>query len=305
MTVMIEQVSWKTQQQILAAIRKHVFVNEQAVPLDLEIDDQDPVAYHWLAYHQGQPVGTVRMLADGHIGRLAVLAEHRQQGIGTMLLDAVLAFAQQQQLFNTYLYSQRQAIGFYQQRGFTVTGGPFMDAGIEHIKMVKPLAEQRLIGIHGGDFAATHFAETLLSMARQADRELYILTDEISPEIFANPELIDAISKLARKSRYTEVRILVADLRRLQQQGNRLIDLAKRLSSSIKIKRTDADTHELTHRLCIADGIALLQQPFGSDSQQSAVANFNNKPSAKAALEHFNQLWQRGIDDPALRTLSL
>lgn len=131
----IRAAAWPADAARLAAIRHEVFVVEQAVPEALEWDGEDAAAQHWLAEVAGEAVGTVRLLADGHIGRMAVRAPWRGHGIGSALLRAALAAAAQGGMTETYLHAQVHALAFYARHGFIVEGDEFMDAGIPHRTM--------------------------------------------------------------------------------------------------------------------------------------------------------------------------
>lgn len=133
-------VTWQEAKDALAHIRYQVFVNEQRVPADMELDDHDPDCDHLLAFDdQGTAVGTARLLPDGHIGRMAVLAEYRGQGIGTLLLNEILALAQSRGLRTVVLHAQIHAVGFYEKHRFAVVGDEFMEAGIPHVQMQRRL----------------------------------------------------------------------------------------------------------------------------------------------------------------------
>lgn len=136
MTFRIEPASWPQDRDALRAVRETVFVEEQGVPLSLEWDDQDAIARHLLARDAtGQPIGTARLLPDGHIGRMAVLADWRGKGVGSALLQAVLAQARQHGLTQVMLNAQCSALGFYERLGFVAEGPVFDDAGIPHRRM--------------------------------------------------------------------------------------------------------------------------------------------------------------------------
>ena len=120
----------------LCYIREQVFIKEQGVPATLEWDGLDQEAIHLLAITPSQqPVGTVRMLNDGHIGRMAVLDEWRNQGVGHQLLKDILQVARQLRLKKVFLSAQTSAIDFYARFGFVSHGEVFMDADIEHQNM--------------------------------------------------------------------------------------------------------------------------------------------------------------------------
>jgi len=139
----IKQCNWSDDKQQLADIRRQVFINEQQVPEELEWDEFDQTAQHVVALIEGnKAVATGRIKADGHIGRMAVLKEYRQQGIGSAILLVLLDKAQQQNLKRVYLHAQVSAVTFYEKHGFTVQGKEFMDAGIAHKTMYKNLSEK-------------------------------------------------------------------------------------------------------------------------------------------------------------------
>ena len=129
-------------------VRETVFVTEQHVPLELEWDGLDETAFHAIAQTQQDAIiGTGRLLSDGHIGRMAVLAEWRGQGIGSHLLNSLLKQAYNQRLARVWLSAQIGAIAFYQRHGFTVISNEYLDAGILHKDMELLLAKVHPIDI--------------------------------------------------------------------------------------------------------------------------------------------------------------
>lgn len=137
----IRCVSWQQAHETLNTIRYAVFVEEQQVPVELEIDEHDPVAEHFLATQIADdlPVATARLLENGHVGRMAVLKSHRGQQVGRRLLQRIREHARDTQLPTLFLHAQLQAAGFYEKLGFQRSGDIFMDAGIEHIRMIDRL----------------------------------------------------------------------------------------------------------------------------------------------------------------------
>ena len=118
-------------------IRNAVFTHEQGIDEAIDFDGQDGTAVHVLVRVGQGYVATGRMLSDGHIGRLAVLKEHRGKGLGTRAVAALMDEAKQRSMERVYLGSQEQALGFYRKLGFRECGEPFMEAGIEHVEMEK------------------------------------------------------------------------------------------------------------------------------------------------------------------------
>jgi predicted GNAT family N-acyltransferase len=127
---------WDTLREHAALIRHEVFVVEQAVPAELEMDELDIVCLHAVAYDQeGQPLATGRLLPDGHIGRMAVRKSGRGGGIGGAVLQVLIAAARQRGDRQVMLNAQTHAASFYARHGFVQEGEDFMEAGIAHIAM--------------------------------------------------------------------------------------------------------------------------------------------------------------------------
>jgi predicted GNAT family N-acyltransferase len=123
------------------AIRDRVFVREQGVPREIELDSDDQRACHLLALDAERAVGTARVVICGEtakIGRMAVLKRYRGRGIGTKLLKRAIQAARAQKAREIYLHAQISAIGFYETMGFRCRGPIFDEAGIPHRAMILP-----------------------------------------------------------------------------------------------------------------------------------------------------------------------
>lgn len=132
---------WNVLRAQASAIRFEVFVQEQKVPLALELDEMDAQSLHALAFDQdGLPVATGRLLPDGHIGRMAVRRSARQKGVGALVLKALTEAALSKGMSEVLLGAQLHATGFYARQGFVEFGEVFMDADIPHVMMKKVLA---------------------------------------------------------------------------------------------------------------------------------------------------------------------
>lgn len=128
---------WASQQALSQPIRMEVFVQEQNVPAELEMDQMDALCLHAIAFNAaGEAVGTGRLLPDGHIGRMAVRKVARGTGVGGLLLQALMAQAHARGDRVLALSAQTHAAPFYQRHGFVVEGDEFYEAGIAHINMV-------------------------------------------------------------------------------------------------------------------------------------------------------------------------
>lgn len=121
------------------AIRLRVFVREQGVPEDIELDRDDRRAIHFLAVVPARAVGTARLVMRGgraKIGRMAVLKSQRRRGIGRKLLERAIATAKKFGARKIYLHAQVPVIGFYEKLGFRCVGPVFDEAAIPHRKMI-------------------------------------------------------------------------------------------------------------------------------------------------------------------------
>ena len=127
--------AWEQQRQAAAALRQQVFVVEQGVPAEMELDEMDARSLHAVAYQDGVAVATGRLLPDGHIGRMAVRRDARGAGTGSLVLCALMDEARRRGDRDVVLHAQLGARDFYARHGFEPEGEVFMDAGIEHISM--------------------------------------------------------------------------------------------------------------------------------------------------------------------------
>ena len=127
---------WATLGQDATAIRFEVFVDEQQVPAEIELDDMDAVCLHAVAYDDfGAAIGTGRLLPDGHIGRMAVRQPGRGTGVGGAILTLLMDKARERGDAAVVLNAQTVAAPFYARHGFVQQGEQFEEAGIAHVEM--------------------------------------------------------------------------------------------------------------------------------------------------------------------------
>ena len=132
----IELGDWTSMRAHAEPVRFAVFVEEQQVPAEIELDEFDPLSMHALAFDaQGRVLGTGRLLPDGHIGRMAVLPQARGAGVGSALLQVLMQAARARGEREVLLSAQTHAIAFYARFGFVAEGEEYDDAGIPHRMM--------------------------------------------------------------------------------------------------------------------------------------------------------------------------
>jgi predicted GNAT family N-acyltransferase len=124
------------------ALRQEVFVVEQGVPEELEVDDDDKTASHLAAVSDGHVIGTLRIVCHGRtvkVGRMAVSASSRMKGIGRELMEFAAVTASRAGVEEIILAAQLTARVFYKRLGYAEEGAVFDDAGIPHVMMRKKL----------------------------------------------------------------------------------------------------------------------------------------------------------------------
>jgi len=129
------------------AVRWAVFVEEQGLPADEEVDEWDGICDHLVATLDGAVVGTARLVPqDAHtvrIGRVVVRREARHQGVATRLMLRCEARAAEQGREVVRLSAQWGVVSFYEQLGYVVTGDPYVEAGLVHMAMTKRIDPQQ------------------------------------------------------------------------------------------------------------------------------------------------------------------
>ncbi len=147
------------------------------------------------------------------------------------------------------------------------------------------------------------FDELAVALAESASRYLYILSPRLDPAAFDNDALSLALSRLARSSRQTEVRILISDSRGLTSRGHRLLQLARRVPSIVQIQRLSEHPDWNDQTLVIRDRDGVLYKPGGSVTD--GFYQPNSPSSVQPHLELFEELWRYSEKDPELRSLSI
>ena len=131
----IRDADWIIDNSTIKKIRTAVFIDEQHIPVELEWDNEDATAQHCIAMINSLPVATARLQTDGQLGRMAVLQDFRNQGIGSLILKHLINRHQDQLDSPLFIHAQKHAIEFYKKFNFVTDGNEFMEAGIPHYLM--------------------------------------------------------------------------------------------------------------------------------------------------------------------------
>lgn len=311
----VEPASWEADYEDLRAVREQVFVLEQAVPREDEIDDLDPHSRHVLARDAtGRAIGTGRLAPTHAIGRVAVLAEWRGRGVGAAIMRVLLEQARALGYPEVELHAQVRAIGFYDALGFVADGEPFMECGIEHRTMRRPIEppearvlapqppppEARTLVVADREQALAAVGELL----GQARHELAIYTRDLDPSLLDVVDALEAIKRVALSGRRARVRILVQDPRKAVADGHRLIALAQRLPSAIEV-RTPVEEQDLQYAAAflVNDRRGYLFRPLGNRPEGEGSTYAPGRHAQLLSL--FEQVWERSVPSSDLRQLSI
>lgn len=123
-------------------VRRLVFVEEQQVPEEIEIDEHENESIHFVGYVHEEPAAASRLRFIGQTGkleRICVLKEYRGKHYGKIMIQAMEETIRQKGYKKAKLNAQTHAVGFYQSLGYEVVSEEFMDAGIPHVTMIKTL----------------------------------------------------------------------------------------------------------------------------------------------------------------------
>ena len=138
--VTVKLVETEEEMEAAVGIRFRVFVDEQSVPPEIELDEYDAVATHAIAMEEGRAVGTGRAIVSegaARIGRMAVDQPHRRAGVGGLILGFLEDEARAQGATEFLLHAQDYVKAFYAAHGYAEHGETFMEAGIRHVEMRK------------------------------------------------------------------------------------------------------------------------------------------------------------------------
>ncbi len=312
----VEQADWQASQAVIRAIRQTVFVDEQGVPQDLAVDEQDPAALHWIAYNEtGQPVGVARLV--GHqIGRMAVLKTYRDKGVGSALLRRILKLAADTDLDHLQLNAQLHAVPFYAGVGFEVCGAQLEEAGIAHLPMrldlqrfrtarpsVEPVDIDPSARVRIRLDSADGFREHALLLAGRAQREIRIFSARLDPAVYDNTEFSECLFDFATAHPNAKIYLLVRDVQWLVQHSHRLLAFYARLPSRVEIRAHNPRTHILHSDFMIVDREAILYNQ--SVDRYIGYAQLYAPRIAAELARDFDNLWENGSPDPEFRDMRL
>lgn len=150
---------------------------------------------------------------------------------------------------------------------------------------------------------ATENRDAAIEIAQLARRQLSILSYDLEPQIYDDADVLEAIKNLAISGRQSNVRILLVDATRATKDGNRLIELSRRVSSYIEIRKPHRDYLDIAESFMIADEKGLLYRKLAT--RWEGIVDPADAMQARDRLKLFNQIWQRSHGDPETRQLRI
>ncbi|MBO6656255.1 MAG: GNAT family N-acetyltransferase [Pseudomonadales bacterium] len=310
------EVRWADESRTITRIRRQVFETELKAAGYVAEEQEDRTAIHWIATNADEHVvGVVRMSPKGEIAHFAVIDDYRQQGVGTTLLELALQRARRFGLTQVEMTTHRDA-------SILLANGFEADGADKYVRTIDPEnmeVEKRENA--GEEFARdvtyklgqdkplillrreSDFQNIILEMARQAKQSIQIYSPNLSHDLFDKPELMQICSRLARRNRYTRVEILIFDPHRIIKNGHALLNISRKLPSSIGIKIVDPDMRQLNHEFMIVDGHGVIyRQDYES---WEGTGCFFDITEGNRLGRQFTAAWESGLLDPNLRQLRI
>ena len=162
------------------------------------------------------------------------------------------------------------------------------------------------LGVSDLDIDLTTRAETQHAtdlMIQQAQSTLEIFSRSLDPDLFERESFVDALASLCLRNRKARIRLLVQEPLQAVRQSHRLVDLTRRLSSSMEIRQPHQDYRHYNEAFLIADGCGLIHRKL-ADRYEGRV-NFYAPIEGQRKLDFFNEVWERSQVHPEFRRLYL
>jgi len=308
----VRRADWALDEQALRAPRTRVFVAEQAVPESEEWDGLDAECVHAVAEHAVEGViGTGRLHPSGKIGRMAVLAEWRGQGVGAAILRWLLDEAASRGIESVYLHGQVPVLGFYARFGFVAEGPEFDEAGIPHrlmrLRLAKTVAamtpDEEPTGTRRVLSGKQEFVEAVTEVASVAARSLAIFTPDLEHGVYDSPRFLAAVKRLVLSRSHARIRVLISDPGRVQHTVNRFLYVGRRLSTFIEFRHLPESFQDRTDAFLIADDAALVYR--AKTDRWEGIMDTCEPRMARVYLAQFDRMWQRSESAGEIREVGL
>ena len=311
------EVNWRDLANTIKRVRRQVFETELGQQHFAAEDDIDLDAIHWVATNDDDHVvGVIRMTADGKLSQFAVVDDYRRQGIGSSLLELA------RQRARRYSLPELQMIAEPPAAEFLVNAGYSQDNANLFILTIEPEDRDVQRRNEGGESFVddvtyrlgedkqlillrreSEFQNIIIEMARQARQTIKIYSPLLSHNLFDQQELMATCSRLARRNKYTKIEILIFDPHRIIKNGHALLNISRKLPSSIGIRVVDPEMRQQYHEYMLVDGYGVVYRQ--DDDKFEGTACFSNITECNRLDRQFTACWESGLIDPNLRQLRI
>ena len=306
--ITVKRATWQQHRQQLSDIRCKVFVKEQQVPVELELDDQDTTAQHWLAYQDdNNAIGTARLESCGKVGRMAVLKEFRGQGGGAALLRRIILDVSSAGANRLHLNAQLHALPFYERFGFTAFGDEFDEAGIPHIAMELDLGPYSHRA-RQSNTVVTHLAghaeisNAIVDSINSAQGKIRIYCRHFDNDLLAGLSVAEALRCFFQKSSKCCLQLLIEDMDLNSGHQQPLLALQRQLHSRFEIRQCDQRERKPGSPVLVLFDDQQLIQALGNQLHSAQLL----QQAAAEVRQHgelFDELWQRSSIPAEVRQL--
>jgi predicted GNAT family N-acyltransferase len=317
------EVSWMIGRKLIRTLRKNVLVAELGDPKTVIEDDSDEAQIHFQTQFNQQTIGVVRLDLQGHISRLVVDSDFRCKGVGQALVEVAIAKAQRFGLETVHLMAPPSLKGFFERAGFAKEDAPEQEQChfIRTLEYAKTLVPERInqlgvayesenSGYVLGETAVflrlrreEEFRRIVLAMSSQAKHSIQLLSPTLDHKLFDNAELYEIFSALARRNRYTKIEILLYDSHRAVKNGHALLEIARRLPSSVSIRIVHPELRHTNYEFMLVDGAGVIYRQDYENYEGSA--NFKDITERNRLGRQFRAAWESGLQDPNLRQIKI
>ena len=181
-------------------------------------------------------------------------------------------------------------------------------ANPENRKAAKSAVQPRIDDLKLGETSLEFEVDSLTgvravaqALASQAQRTLLLHTEDIEPAIYDESAFLEAVTRLSRAHSQSRIWILIQDARKVVQHGHRLIEIARRMSSSIQLRRPAEQYRNYHESFLLADGCGYLYRPVAARFE--GTANFHDPGKVANFEKYFMEVWERSEPDEEIKRL--
>ncbi|MBL4680342.1 MAG: GNAT family N-acetyltransferase [Pseudomonadales bacterium] len=300
-----------------------IFLQHQVIVIELGFDkkgineEDAKLAFHFITRKDDQIIGSAQFDRNGRISKLVVDADYRRKGVASSLLESVEIKAQRLGVKKMSCLPTPILSPFLQNQKFEPEHSDAPDSvwvkdvitrSVEKIVSTpKQQTQHKVVLGEVNDFLILRsneaFQNVIVDMCQQAKHSLHILSPFLDHALFDQLDLREICSALARKNKHTNIEILLFDPHRVIKNGHCLVELSRRLPSSMNIRIVDPEMRNSNHEYVIVDGRGYIYRQ--EVDLYDGCANFYDVTESNRLLRQFRRSWESSVADPNLRQLKL